>query len=153
MTQRSWSAFGTIPTDEGGAASPLEFLWDDGNVNFISHSRDEITFTDEGLAICELLNRHDTHTQTLMPMDCDGFVVVAPAEVDFSKPEHFEAIRAFVLPHHSVVHLRRGTWHWGPYPVSAQSIRLFNIQGTGYTKDNGIAWLGRDHDTHIEVGL
>lgn len=153
MTHESWAPFGSLPSDEGDEhdRADLEFLWNDGHVNFISHTNDEIAFTDDGAACCELLNRHDTHTQTLMPYDTDGYVVVAPAAVDFSDPTHVEQIRAFRLPRHSVVHLARGTWHWGPYALGASSIRIFNIQGTGYVHDNGIAWLTRDHGVTVEV--
>ena len=154
MTHESWAPFGAVPSDEGTEhdTAALEFLLNDGGVNFISHSNDEIPFTDDGAACCELLNRHDTHTQTLMPFDTDGYAVVAPAAVDFSEPEHFETVRAFFLPRLSVVHLARGTWHWGPYPLTDPTIRIFNIQGRGYPNDNGIAWLARDHDTTYEIG-
>ena len=95
------------------------FTRNDGWVNFIGHTLDEIEVRD-GRLRCELLNRHDTHTQTLMPMSGDALVVVAPAEVDFSEPEHFDTVKAFALPQHACVHLHRGTWHWGPYPVGAE---------------------------------
>jgi hypothetical protein len=36
----------------------------------------------------------------------------------------------------SPVVLHRGTWHWGPYPVGAESVRLFNVQGLRYREDN-----------------
>lgn len=155
VTPESWAPFGTIPSDEGSEhdRSDLEFLWDDGHVNFISHTNDEIPFTADGAACCERLNRHDTHTQTLMPYDTDAYAVVAPADVDFSEPEHLETVRAFRLPRHAVVQLARGTWHWGPYPLGQDSIRIFNIQGTGYVNDNGIAWLTRDHGVTFEVEL
>jgi ureidoglycolate hydrolase len=151
----TWAPFGTLPSDEGTEhdRSDLEFLWDDGHVNFIAHSNDEITFTDDGAARCELLNRHDTHTQTLMPMDADAYVVVAPAAIDFSQPEHFGEVRAFWLPRNAVAHLARGTWHWGPYPIGQHTVRIFNVQGAGYVNDNGIAWLARDHNVVIEVAL
>jgi len=110
-------------------------LWADGHVNFIGHTNDEIELSAAGGALCDLLNRHDTHTQTLMPFDTDAYAVVAPASVDFSRPEHFETVRAFHLPRLSVVHLARGTWHWGPYPMHADSVRIFNIQGRGYAQD------------------
>lgn len=153
VTHEAWAPFGSIPSDAGTEhdRADLEFLWNDGHANFIHHANDELRFADDGAAICELLNRHDTHTQTLMPFDTDGYVVVAPAGLDFSQPAHFDEIRAFRLPRHSVVQLARGTWHWGPYPVTADSIRIFNIQGTGYVHDNGIAWLARDLDAQVEV--
>ena len=72
------------------------FTRDDGWVNFIGHTLDEIEVRD-GRLRCELLNRHDTHTQTLMPMSGDALVVVAPADVDFSQAgtlRHGAGVRA-----------------------------------------------------------
>jgi ureidoglycolate hydrolase len=151
-TRAAFAPFGTIPPEEsdGYPTADLEFLWNDGSVNFIGHTLDELEVVD-GRLRCELLNRHDTHTQTLMPMSGDAIAVVAPGDVDFSRPEHFDTVRAFVMPRYSCVHLHRGTWHWGPYPLGAPSVRIFNVQGRGYARDNGIAWLTRDHDVVYEV--
>jgi len=146
VSHEAFAPFGVLPSDEGDEhdRADLEFTLDDGHVNFIAHTADEVPHTDAGAPRCELLNRHDTHTQTLMPVDVDGIVVVAPAALDFSDPAHLDEVRAFVLPRLAAVHLHRGTWHWGPYPRSGRSIRLFNVQGSGYRDDNGIAWLARD---------
>ncbi len=32
--------------------------------------------------------------------------------------------------------LHRGTWHWGPFPIEADEVRLFNVQGLRYAEDN-----------------
>ena len=151
-TRESFADYGVLPPDEGDGnpTADLEFLLDDGWVNFIGHTLDEIEVRD-GCFRCELLNRHDTHTQTLMPMSGDALVVVAPPDVDFSQPDHFATVRAFALPRHTCVHLHRGTWHWGPYPVGADEVQIFNIQGRGYPNDNGVVWLTRDHGVVYEV--
>src|SRR5205807_392022 len=117
-TIETFAPYGVLPPDEGDGnpTADLEFTLNDGWVNYIAHSLDEIELRD-GRLRCELLNRHDTHTQTLMPMNADAVVVVAPAAVDFSKSEQFDTVRAFALPRHTCAHLHRGTWHWGPYPV------------------------------------
>ena len=82
VTPESWAPFGRIPSDEGTEHddADLEFLLNDGHANFIAHDNGEIQFSERGGALCELLNRHDTHTQTLMPVDVEAYVVVAPAE-------------------------------------------------------------------------
>ena len=151
-TIESFAPYGVLPPDEGDGnpTADLEFLLHDGWVNYIGHSLDEIVVR-AGRLRCELLNRHDTHTQTLMPLDNDAIVVVAPPGADFSQPADFDAVRAFALPRLTCVHLHRGTWHWGPYPMRAEHVRLFNIQGRGYPNDNGIAWLARDHGVVYEV--
>ena len=154
LTYDTWAPFGTIPSDERTEhdRSDIEFLHADGHVNFIAHSNAELTFGPRGPQ-CVLLNRHDTHTQTLMPMTSDAYVVVAPASAIFDSPEDFDQVAAFTLPQHSVVTLARGTWHWGPYPIEAETLRLFNIQGRGYADDNTVAWLQRDHNITFEVAL
>jgi ureidoglycolate hydrolase len=144
LTPESFAPFGVLPPEEGDGAptADLEFLLDDGWVNYISHSVDEIDVIDGALR-CDVLNRHDTHTQTLMPVDADAVMVVAPPGVDFSQAGHLDTVRAFAVPRHSCVHLHRGTWHWGPYPSSEPRVRIFNIQGRGYPTDNTVAHLSR----------
>jgi ureidoglycolate hydrolase len=151
-TIESFAPYGVIPPFEGDGnpTANLVFTRDDGWVNFIGHSLGEIEVR-AGRLRCELLNRHDTHTQTLMPMTGDALVVVAPAEVDFSAPEHLHTVKAFALPQYACVHLHRGTWHWGPYPVGADELRVFNIQASGWPTDNSVAELTRDHGVVFEV--
>ena len=151
-TRESFAEYGALPPVEGDGnpTADLEFVLNDGWVNYIGHTLAEIDVRDGELR-CELLNRHDTHTQTLMPMSGDAIVVVAPADIDFSEPAHFDTVRAFALPRHTCVHLHRGTWHWGPYPVGADEVRIFNIQGRGYPNDNGVVELTRDHDIVYSV--
>ena len=151
-TRDAFAPYGVIPPFEGDGnpTADLVFTLADGWVNFIGHTLDEIEVHD-GRLRCELLNRHDTHTQTLMPMSGDALVVVAPPDVDFSDPAHFDLVKAFALPQYACVHLHRGTWHWGPYPVGASELRVFNIQARGWPTDNGIVELTRDHDVTFEV--
>ena len=108
----------------------------------------EVPAVDGGLQ-CEVLFRHATHTQVVMPLDVAAVIVVAPAGADLDRPGGWEAIRAFTLPVLSSVVLHRGTWHWGPYPVEAESVQLFNVQGLRYREDNDridLAALGRSVD-------
>ena len=151
-TAESFAPYGVLPPFEGDGqpTADLVFTRNDGWVNFIGHALDEVEVRD-GRLRCELLNRHDTHTQTLMPMSGDALVVVAPPEVDFSRPEHLDTVKAFALPRYTCVHLHRGTWHWGPYPVGASNVRVFNIQARGWPTDNGIVELALDHGVVFEV--
>ena len=46
--------------------------------------------------------------------------------------------------------LHRGTWHWGPFPVDADSVRLFNVQGLRYAEDNACVDLAaRELDVDV----
>jgi ureidoglycolate hydrolase len=148
----AFAPFGVLPPDEGDGrtTADLEFLLNDGWVNYISHSLDEIDVRD-GVYRCDHLNRHDTHTQTLMPMSGRALIVVAPAAVDFSDPAHFDAVRAFLVRQYACVHLHRGTWHWGPYPVGATTLRIFNVQGRGYPQDNGVVRFAADFGFAYDV--
>jgi ureidoglycolate hydrolase len=71
----------------------------------------------------------------------DTVVVVAPPAVQMTVPDDADEARAFLLePLQSIV-LYRGTWHWGPFPLKADSVELFNIQGRRYLEDNDCADL------------
>ncbi len=153
LTAASFAAFGRLPHEEGDPAdcAELEFRWSDPHLNTISHRGDEVDWSSRG-PLCDLLNRHDTHTQVLMPLDADALVVVAPAAADFSQPEQLEQIRAFRVRRYECFALQLGTWHWGPFPLTRSgSVRLLNVQGRRYREDNGIAWLRRSHQARIEV--
>lgn len=151
LTPEAWAPFGWVPvrdTDPEDGTGRLSFAWDDVHVNLIGHRRDEVPAVDGGLQ-CEVLFRHATHTQVVMPLDVAAVIVVAPAGADLDSPGGWEAIRAFSLPVLSSVVLHRGTWHWGPYPVDAESVQLFNVQGLRYREDNDridLAALGQSVD-------
>ncbi len=102
---------------------------------------------------CELLNRHHTATQALIPLGgSPAVVVVAPREVDFSDLEHLSTIRAFTISGDLGINLAIGTWHWGPYPTGTV-VHLANFQARNVVDDNEIAYLERDLATVVEVRL
>jgi ureidoglycolate hydrolase len=152
VTAERFAPFGALPSDEGSATdrADTEFLWNDGCVNYISHDRDEVCIGGIGLR-CTLLNRHDTHTQTLMPVDTDAIIVVAPASVGFGDDRDLDTVQAFRVARYQCVHLWRGTWHWGPYPTDARSVRLLNVQGRGYPRDNTVVRIDERHGVDFEV--
>jgi hypothetical protein len=138
LTRDSWAPFGWLPvadTDPSDGVEVLEFAWQDVHVNRIGHRRDEVPEVPGGLR-CQVLFRHATHTQVVMPLDTTAVVVVAPPGLDLTSPADIDQVRAFVLEPLSSIVLHRGTWHWGPYPVDSDSVELFNIQGLRYREDN-----------------
>jgi ureidoglycolate hydrolase len=138
LTREAWAPFGWIPvadTDPTDGDERLEFTWQDVHVNRIGHRRDEVPEVAGGLR-CQVLFRHATHTQVVMPLDVAAVVVVAPAGLEMALPADFDQIRAFLLEPLSAVVLHRATWHWGPYPVGSDSVELFNVQGLRYADDN-----------------
>jgi ureidoglycolate hydrolase len=122
-------------TDPREGEHRLSFAWDDVHVNLIGHARAEVPETGDGLR-CQMLFRHDTHTQTVMSLDVAAVIAVAPATQDFSAGADADSIRAFRLEPLQPVVLHKGTWHWGPFPVDAEWVRLFNVQGLRYAEDN-----------------
>lgn len=153
LTDAAWEAFGWIPvddTDPRDSGYTYEFLLGDPHVNVISHTADEVEHTDRG-AVCAVMYRHDTHTQTLMPLNVDSVVAVAAAELDFSDPAHLESVRAFRLRPLDRLALCRGTWHWGPFPVGREAVRMLNVQGKRYAEDNASVDLAATAGAVFEV--
>ena len=71
LSEEAWAPFGWLPvadTDPHDGAHRLSFAWDDVHVNLIGHARSEVPATPDGLR-CEMLYRHDTHTQTVMALE------------------------------------------------------------------------------------
>src|SRR5271154_4475755 len=99
LTEAGGSPLGWRP---GGGADPrdgketLTFEWADAHVNLIGHARAEVPDTPRGLR-CEMLFRHDTHTQALMALNVPAVIVVAPADVEFADQDQADlaSIRAF----------------------------------------------------------
>jgi ureidoglycolate hydrolase len=138
LSEEAWAPFGWLPvadTDPRDGDHRLSFAWDDVHVNIIGHARAEVPETGDGLR-CQMLFRHDTHTQTVMSLDVPAVIAVAPAAQNFSATADLDSIRVFRLEPLQPVVLHRGTWHWGPFPVDADAVRLFNVQGLRYAEDN-----------------
>jgi len=143
LTAARWEPFGWLPvedTDPADGTHRLEFEWSDPHVNIIGHARSEVPAVPGGLR-CEMLYRHVTHTQVVMSLDHDCAIAVAPAGVEFAGAGDLEKVRAFRLSPLQAVVLHRGTWHWGPFPVAAGAVRLFNVQGLRYAEDNDMVDL------------
>jgi ureidoglycolate hydrolase len=138
LTADSWAPFGWLPvadTDPSDGKNTLEFTWGDPHLNVIAHAFDEVDHQAGGTVVGRLY-RHATHTQALMPLNVPGIIAVAPADVGFEGAGDLDSIRAFALQPLQVLVLHRGTWHWGPFPLGTETIRLLNVQGRRYIEDN-----------------
>ncbi len=153
LSAEEWAPFGWLPvadTDPADGDQTLRFEWADPHLNVISHAYDEVEHTDTG-AVCAVMYRHATHTQALMPLNVDAIVAVAPAALDFTGPTDLDAVRAFRLRPQDVFVLAQGTWHWGPFPVGTEPVRLLNVQGLRYAEDNEAADLPERAGAVVEV--
>jgi ureidoglycolate lyase len=138
LTEHRWAPFGWLPvrdTDPRDGQSRLEFAWADAHLNIIGHFTNEVPHVTGGL-VCQMLFRHLTHTQAIMVLDNDALMVVAEPGTSFTAPGDLDALRAFHLTAKDAFVLHRGTWHWGPFPVTAGEVTLYNIQGRRYSEDN-----------------
>lgn len=139
MTPEAWAPFGWLPSEDTDPADErvphLEFAWSDAHANVITHRFDEVA-AGPGLLRCGEMFRHDTHTQALLVLDVPAVVAVAERTVTFEGPEDAASVAVFRLEPLQAVVLHRGTWHWGPYPVSDGTVHLFNVQGWRYSEDN-----------------
>ena len=155
VSAEAFAPFGWLPvddTDPADGAHTLTYEWGDPHCNVIAHAYDEVDHSDTG-TLCARMYRHDTHTQILMPVNVDAVVAVAPAEVDFSDPAHVETVRAFHVHPLEVVVLHQGTWHWGPFPLGPEPVRLLNVQARGYVDDNAHVDLPEAAGVTFEVVL
>jgi ureidoglycolate hydrolase len=139
LTVEAFEPMGWVPvadTDPDDGAQTLHFEWADPHLNVISHAAAEIDHTEQGAPLCTVLYRHATHTQALLVLNVDAVVACAPAGVEFSGPGDLDAIVAFRLRPLDTFVLHRGTWHWGPFPLGPEPVRLLNVQGRRYADDN-----------------
>lgn len=153
LSAEEWAPFGWLPiadTDPADGQQTLHFEWADPHLNVIAHEYDEVEHTDTG-AICSVMYRHATHTQALMPLNVEAIVAVAPASIDFTGPTDLDAVRAFRLQPQDTFVLHQGTWHWGPFPVGPEAVRLLNVQGRRYVDDNASADLPALTGAVVEV--
>ena len=147
LTKEAWEPFGWLPvadTDPADGTHTLHFAWGDAHLNVISHAYDEIEHRPDGAVVARMY-RHATHTQALMALNVPSLLAVAPADHAFAGAANLDVIRAFRLDPQEVLVLHRGTWHWGPFPLGDEPVRLLNVQGLRYAEDNDsidIAALG-----------
>jgi ureidoglycolate hydrolase len=138
LTAERWAPFGWLPvrdTDPRDGASRLQFAWNDVHLNVIAHFTNEIPHVSNGL-VCQKLFRHVTHTQALMVLDNDALMVVAAPGTSLTSAADLDALAAFELRAKDSFVLHQGTWHWGPFPMTADEVTLYNIQGLRYAEDN-----------------
>ncbi len=143
LTEEAWAPYGWLPVadvDPRDGEHRLHYEWADPHVNVIAHYRSEVPVVPGGLR-CEMLYRHDTHTQALLPLDHQCVIAVAPPGTPLDGPADAALIEAFLLEPLQPLVLFRSTWHWGPFPTRTEGVRLYNVQGLRYAEDNEMADL------------
>lgn len=138
LTATTWSPFGWLPvadTDPLDGRGQLSFEWGDPHLNVIAHGAEEVERRN-GALLCSAMYRHDSHSQALLVLDARAVVAVGRREQRFHSAADAASIRAFMLEPLDAFVLHPGTWHWGPFPVDADRVHLYNVQGRRYLEDN-----------------
>jgi ureidoglycolate lyase len=144
LTSEGFAPFGQVV---GRDQVQIELRGDETfHLDVLSYDHRPLRFT--------VLNRHHNATQALVALNGKPTVVlVGPAELDFSTPDHLAALRAFVCDGSAGINLALGTWHAGPYPLT-DHVDLVNVQGR-QVMENDVeeAHLARDLDVAITISL
>jgi ureidoglycolate hydrolase len=153
FTPDAWREFGWMPvadSDPTDGIHSLEFSWEDAHLNYITHTPEEVERAN-GDFVLERMYHHDTHTQALMPLNGRSLIAVAPAFLDFGNAAHVESVHAFVLEPLVCIVLHRGTWHYGPFPLGPEPLRLLNLQGRRYEEDSDFVDLDEVVEMRVTV--
>jgi ureidoglycolate lyase len=125
------------PASEKLGAPPIEFFRDMlpqtlGNCGIVSYSNCRITPRDPVIDVSEC---HSRTAEMLMPLDADVLMAFAPASFpDTGFPA--DSARVFLIPKGTMVVIKAGTWHHGPFCVgSAPANILVALPERTYAND------------------
>jgi ureidoglycolate lyase len=125
LTPQAFAPFGTVLHPYGRERLPVNTYGDKLSLYREEFESDQPIewFIVQGLQrplSALFLERHMMITQTFIPMNGDGLImIVAPpacAEEPNGLPSYAKT-RAFFIPGDTAVQLHRGTWHENPFPV------------------------------------
>lgn len=68
---------------------------------------------------------HNTCSEAMMPLDADAYVHVAPAGATANVP--YDEVEVFRIPKGTMITLRPGVWHHGPFCVDTDSLQTLII--------------------------
>jgi len=122
-----------------------------GNPN-VDHTGNLARFNvHDGVRVAPSPNNADYSIQGLAQLVGEAIekLELAPAIIDFSTPGHAYRVRAFRLNPLDTFVLHRGAWHYGPFPLGAEPVRLLNLQGRRYEEDS--AYVDLDEVTGMRV--
>lgn len=85
--------------------------------------------------VVDILEYHTNCWEAVMPLDNPIILQVAPAASNGGKIP-LDKLRAFYVPVGTVVLIKAGVWHWGPFPVENKvSNVLINLPERTYAND------------------
>jgi len=130
LTLENFQEFGGFrdmlnPVAEMLGAPPIEFFRDMiqqtlGSGQIVSYSNCRIGPREPVIDVVEC---HSYTAEMLMPLDADVLMWFAPASVpDAGFPG--EKARAFLVPKSTMVVIKPGTWHHGPFAVGSEPVNV-----------------------------
>ena len=155
LSEEAWAPFGWLPvadTDPRDGEHRLSFAWDDVHVNIIGHARAEVPETGRRPPLPDALPARHPHPERHVARRAGSHCRGARPRSISRIPADGESIHVFRLEPLEPLVLNRGTWHWGPFPIADDHVRLFNVQGLRYAEDNtciDLAGLGLDVDVQL----
>lgn len=133
LTREAFAPFGEVLGLEGLERLPIDIYGDRIDVYrpgvFESDQPVEFLLTRNRLREFRVhfLERHVELTQTFIPLAGHPFILaVAPPDCrEEDGVPALDAVRAFFVPGHTAVNLRRGTWHEPPFPLVDGGLTLY----------------------------
>lgn len=85
--------------------------------------------------IIDVLEYHTSAAEGVLPIDQDILLQVAPANND-DENIPLDKMRAFYVPKGTIITIRPGVWHWGPFATEDTSAHvLINLPERTYAND------------------
>jgi ureidoglycolate hydrolase len=136
------------------------------NFNYWSHVSD-ITVTNDVARIslldikntrpfiCNSLEKHTNCSETLIPLEGQSIEVFGlpkkssgdDYDVDIS------SIRAFILDGTKGINIKKGVWHWLPFPISQRALFAVIFEKNTHINDIQVLDLIKKHDIELKLNF
>lgn len=142
LTHEAFAPFGTFanlinPKADKLGATPVEFYRDMVQIdvaptNMFSYSTCRV---EKRALVIDILEYHSACAEGILPLDNDILVQVAPATGN-NDPLPLDKMRVFYVPKGTIVTIKPGVWHWGPFtPNELAANILINLPERTYAND------------------
>lgn len=139
------------PAAEKFGAPPIEFFRDLvqqhlGGAHLVSFSVCRVAPRPPVIDVSEC---HSMTGETLLPLDSDVLIHVAPASADGRPP--LARLRVFRVPRGTLVTLRPGVWHHAPFALGAPATVLVALPERTYANDCRVVSLEASECVGVEA--
>lgn len=102
--------------------------------------------------ICENLERHLKCSETFIPFVGSSIFVVGLSEniKDIRSPIDVESIKAFFIDGSLAVNVKKGVWHWLPFPITEKASFILVIEKETHIKDLEIIDLKKNYNLSVK---